>query len=76
MKELLHKALRETGNILLGYHGKISEYTVKESQSSIVTKADIESEKKIIEIILEKFPDSEYKTSLGELVRFTIDRKN
>lgn len=26
--------------------------------------------------ILEKFPDSEYKTSLGELVRFTIDRKN
>ncbi len=63
MKELLYKALHEAGNILLGYCGKISEYTVKESQSSIVTKADIESEKKIIELILEKFPDH---NTLGE----------
>jgi myo-inositol-1(or 4)-monophosphatase len=63
MKELLYKALHEAGNILLCYSGKISEYTVKESQSSIVTKADIESEKKIIELILEKFPDH---NTLGE----------
>jgi myo-inositol-1(or 4)-monophosphatase len=67
MKELLYKALHEAGNILLDYSGKISEYTVKESQSSIVTKADIESEKKIIEIILEKFPNH---NTLGEETGF------
>lgn len=67
MKELLYKALHEAGNILLGYSGKISEYTVKESQSSIVTKADIESEKKIIEIILGEFPDH---NTLGEETGF------
>jgi len=47
--------------------GKISEYTVKESQSSIVTKADIDSEKRIIEIILEKFPNH---NTLGEETGF------
>ena len=67
MKELLHKALHEAGNILLGYSGKINEYTIKESQSSIVTKADIESELKIIEIILEQFPDH---NTLGEETGF------
>ncbi|KAF0239078.1 MAG: myo-inositol-1 [Prolixibacteraceae bacterium] len=67
MKELLIKALHEAGYILLGYSGKISEYTIKESQSSIVTKADIESEKKIIDIILEKFPEH---NTLGEETGF------
>jgi myo-inositol-1(or 4)-monophosphatase len=63
MKITLMKALREAGNILTENFGKITEYTVKESQSSIVTKADIESEKKIIEIVLEKFPGH---NTLGE----------
>jgi myo-inositol-1(or 4)-monophosphatase len=63
MEKTIRKALQEAGKILMSYFGKISEYTVKESQSSIVTKADIESEKKIIEIILEEFPDH---NTLGE----------
>lgn len=67
MKELLKIALHEAGKILLDNFGKISEYSIKENQSSIVTKADIESEKKIIEIILEKFPDH---NTLGEETGF------
>jgi myo-inositol-1(or 4)-monophosphatase len=63
MKNTMLEALREAGKILMENFGKITEYAVKESQSSIVTKADIESEKKIIEIILEKFPDH---NTLGE----------
>ena len=67
MENTIRKALREAGNILMENFGKITEYTVKESQSSIVTKADIESEKKIIEIILEKFPNH---NTLGEETGF------
>jgi myo-inositol-1(or 4)-monophosphatase len=67
MENTIRKALLEAGKILLENLGKLTEYTVKESQSSIVTKADIESEKKIIEIILEKFPDH---NTLGEETGF------
>jgi myo-inositol-1(or 4)-monophosphatase len=67
MKDCLQQALKVSGEILMSYFGKISEYEIKESQSSIVTKADIESEKKIIEIILEKFPDH---NTLGEETGF------
>ena len=67
MKDCIQHALKMAGEILMSYFGKISEYTVKESQSSIVTKADIESEKTIIEIILEKFPDH---NTLGEEIGF------
>jgi myo-inositol-1(or 4)-monophosphatase len=67
MENIIRNALREAGNILMENFGKITEYTVKESQSSIVTKADIESEQKIIEIILEKFPDH---NTLGEETGF------
>ena len=67
MKNTIRIALFEAGKILLKNFGKITEYTVKESQSSIVTKADFESEKKIIEIILEKFPDH---NTLGEETGF------
>jgi myo-inositol-1(or 4)-monophosphatase len=63
MENTIRKALQQAGKILMGYFGKITEYSVKESQSSIVTKADIESEKKIIETVLEKFPDH---STLGE----------
>lgn len=67
MENTIRKALLEAGKILLENFGKLTEYTVKESQSSIVTKTDIESEKKIIEIILEKFPDH---NTLGEETGF------
>ncbi|MCY1721221.1 inositol monophosphatase [Prolixibacteraceae bacterium Z1-6] len=56
MKEILHTALYEAGKILLDNFGKISDYEVKESQSSIVTKSDIDSEKRIMEIIEGEFP--------------------
>jgi len=56
MKNTIHIALREAGKILQTNFGKISDYSVKESQSSIVTQIDINSEKKIFEIISKKFP--------------------
>ena len=67
MEKTIRKALLEAGNILMNNFGRISDYEVKESQSSIVTKADIESEKRIIEIIREKFPDH---NTLGEETGF------
>jgi myo-inositol-1(or 4)-monophosphatase len=67
MENTIKKALSEAGKILIHNLGKISDYDVKESQSSIVTAADIESEKKIIKIILEKFPDH---NTLGEETGF------
>jgi myo-inositol-1(or 4)-monophosphatase len=56
MKDTLTTAIYDAGKILMEHFGKISEYEVKESQSSIVTKADFASEKKIKEIISQKFP--------------------
>lgn len=57
MKETLTTAIHGAGKILMKYFGKISDYNVKENQSSIVTKADFESEKKVKEIISRKFPN-------------------
>lgn len=57
MKDLLISALKEGGNILVDYFDKPLEAKQKESQSSVVTIADIESEKRIIYMIREKFPD-------------------
>ncbi len=56
MKETLFLAMQEAGKILLKNFGKISEYEVKESQSSIVTKTDVESEKRIMQIVSVSFP--------------------
>ena len=67
MENTIRKALLEAGKILMENFGKITDYKVKESQSSIVTKADIESEKRIIEIIAEKFPGH---NTLGEETGF------
>jgi myo-inositol-1(or 4)-monophosphatase len=57
MKNLLISALKVSGKILLEYFNSPMEIRLKESQSSIVTKADIESEKIIIALIRERFPD-------------------
>ena len=67
MENTIKKALKEAGKILLENFGLISDYVVKENQSNIVTKADVESEKKIIEIVSEKFPDH---NTLGEETGF------
>jgi len=57
MKDLLISALKVSGEILLKYFNNPLEIRQKESQSSIVTEADIASEKKIIEMILQRYPD-------------------
>lgn len=57
MKETLIEALQEAGKVLMNFFGKIESYQTKESQSSIVTEADLEAEKRIMEIISERFPD-------------------
>ncbi len=57
MKEILISALKISGAKLLEYFNRPVETKQKESQSSIVTEADIESEKLIIKLIRKKFPD-------------------
>jgi myo-inositol-1(or 4)-monophosphatase len=49
--EILEEALRKGGEVLLDYHGKSLQTTVKESISSVVTEADLASEKAIFEIL-------------------------
>jgi len=56
MKNLINSALKISGESLLGYFNKPMKQKLKESQSSIVTEADIESEKLIIALIRERFP--------------------
>jgi len=56
MNELLVTALKASGKTLLTYFNKPLEAVQKESQSNIVTKADIESEKVIIDLIETGYP--------------------
>jgi len=56
MKDLLISALKASGAILLEYFNTPLDTEMKESQSSILTKADIESEKLIINMIKNRFP--------------------
>jgi len=56
MKDLLVYALKVSGVGLLKYFDNPLEIKQKESQSSIVTEADIASEKEIIKVILENYP--------------------
>ena len=56
MKDLLISALKESGAVLLNYFEKPVKAIQKESQSSIVTEADIESEKLIIATIRSGYP--------------------
>lgn len=57
MKETLVTALRLSGEKLLEYFDKPLETKQKESQSSIVTEADIQSDAVITGLIRQKFPD-------------------
>lgn len=51
------QALHHGGNILLKYFGNISNIKVKENLSSVVSEADVESEKVILDLIRQDFPD-------------------
>ncbi len=57
MKETLIKAISAAGEIHLKHFRSAHRISIKESFTSIVTEADIESEKKIIEVISGQFPD-------------------
>jgi myo-inositol-1(or 4)-monophosphatase len=52
-REILHRALLTGGELLLQYEGTILETRIKESISSVVTDADLASEKLILEILSE-----------------------
>lgn len=56
MDDVLITALKESGSLLLNYFNKPVKTRIKESQSSIVTEADIKSENKIISVIRKKYP--------------------
>lgn len=57
LKDLLISSLKISGATLLKYFNRPIEIIQKESQSSIVTKADIESEAIIIGLIQKSFPE-------------------
>lgn len=56
VENTIKKALKAAGKILMKSSGQIQKYSVKENQSSIVTKADLASEKAIVKIIQKEFP--------------------
>jgi myo-inositol-1(or 4)-monophosphatase len=56
MKETLIRALKTAGAELLNNFGTSVETTQKESQSSVVTKADLKSDALIVKLITDKFP--------------------
>jgi len=56
MKKTLEKALNVAGKELLTYFGKTLDFAIKESQSSIVTKADLKSDSLITKVIRDAFP--------------------
>jgi myo-inositol-1(or 4)-monophosphatase len=56
MKQTLLAALKDAGEELLKHFGKPVDSSVKESQSSIVTKADLKSDALIVKLITEHFP--------------------
>ncbi len=53
----ISNALRRGGEVLLKYFGKVSNIKVKENLSSVVSEADMESDKVIIDLISKDFPD-------------------
>jgi myo-inositol-1(or 4)-monophosphatase len=56
MKETLIEALTSAGKELLTHFGKNIDFKVKESQSSIVTQADLKSDALISALIRKRFP--------------------
>jgi myo-inositol-1(or 4)-monophosphatase len=57
MKETLIMALNSAGEELLKHFGKQTDFEVKESQSSIVTQADLKSDALIVQLIRDRFPE-------------------
>lgn len=72
MKDLMISVLKVSGNVLLDFFDKPLETKQKESQSSIVTEADLASEKVIMELIEKRYPGH---SILSEECGF-LDRKS
>jgi myo-inositol-1(or 4)-monophosphatase len=70
-RETLEKALRRGGEVLLGYYGNTFHTTVKESISSVVTEADLASEKAIMEVLNSSDPFSIISEEAGYMERGT-----
>jgi myo-inositol-1(or 4)-monophosphatase len=51
------RALETAGEVLLKHFGKVTHIKVKENLSSVVSEADLESEKVILDILTKDFPD-------------------
>ena len=56
MQQTIISVLRESGKELLKHFGNPVGFKVKESQSSIVTKADLMSEALIVKMVRERYP--------------------
>lgn len=67
IKKILMESLHEAGRILLQNFGKIKDGSMKQDQNNIVTQADIDSEKKISQLISTAFPNHNF---LGEETGF------
>jgi len=57
MKKTIFQALRSSSKILMASFGKGLKVSRKKDQSNIVTKADLRSNQKIIDLIKSKFPN-------------------
>lgn len=66
------KAAKAAGKILMDNYGKVVKIDVK-SDSSLVTNADIECEKKIKEVISEKYPNHGFICEEGGLSKQSAD---
>lgn len=51
------RALQSAGDVLLKHFGKVTHIKVKENLSSVVSEADLESEKVILDLVTKNFPD-------------------
>lgn len=68
MKNILIAALKISGSELLDIFGSQIESIQKESQSSIVTKADLKSDALIVNLITEKYPDHNILSEEGGFI--------
>ncbi len=74
MIDIAIQAAREAGKILLQHMGNIQHIEIKDGQElNLVTEADKESERRIIEIISAKYPDHSFLAEEGGSVRTASD---
>ncbi len=73
MKSTLINALKSAGNTILKEYGKKTAAELKESQSSIITKTDHNSENEILAIIENSFPEHSILSEEKGLIKKASD---